>query len=420
MDKVSRWMMCAGVCALMLFTVAWNPFRNTSNTTADKKAPVMVSYHNEVAHYLAGTPVAGGPLDKLAVSSEYRRYSEAVDKLWGGYKSRNLDRIRSWSSSHLSGERVDTVLYPFSGPDILNALALFPQADSYILFGMENPGVFTDPRSLKGAEAIQGLWRLRDSLGQILNHNFFHTNIMKQNVGTDAYNMVNSIMQFFIVRSGYDVNRIRSVTVSEEGAVVDAHEGITAQKGGDQLKSPRAIEIWFSRPGENRIKKLLYVQVNLSDATFSKYSGLVKLLQSKRDYITILKAASYLLHRRQFDDIRRFLLSHSRMIVQDSSGIPYLYLKNGDWDVSLYGVYRGSIPLFRARSQPELEHDILSAREKGLNFQYGYTSARSHVAHLIVARKKQGVRFTAPVYDQNMDKGEETLLRGNKSVRIVY
>ncbi len=420
MNTISRWMVRAGVFALIFSAVAWNPFRNTTNTAAEKKAPPMVSYHNEVAHYLAGMPVAGGPFDRLAASSEYRRYRESVDKLWGGYKSRNLDRIRSWSSSHLSGEKADTVLYPFSGPDILNALALFPQADSYILFGMENPGVFTDPRSLGGAEAIQGLWRLRDSLGQILNHNFFHTNIMKQNVGTDAYNMVNSIMQFFIVRSGYDVSRIRSVTIGEDGAVVDAREKGGAQRDGDQLKSPRAIEIWFSRPGENRIKKLLYVQANLSDATFSKYSGLVKFLQSKRDYITILKAASYLLHRRQFDDMRRFLLSHSRMIVQDSSGIPYMYLKNGGWDVSLYGVYRGSIPLFRARSQPELERDMLLVREKNLNFQYGYTSARSHVAHLIVARRKQGMPFSAPAYDQNMEKGEETLLRGNRSIRIVY
>lgn len=302
------------------------------------------------------------------------------------------------------------VLYPFSGPDVLNALAFFPNASEYVLIGMEKPGRVFDLNSMPAEAVRRGLPTLNDSLRQILDHNFFHTNIMKKNVGSGPLNSVSAIMQFFIVRSGYEVTRVRNIRFAGDGAIVE----------DTGTADPVAIEIMFHARGGGNEKKVIFVRADLSDGHFSSNAGLVRFLQSRTDYITMLKAASYLMFRRQFDDIRRLILAHSAVIVQDSSGIPYHYLKNPAWEIALFGMYRGSIPLFRTRSQPELARDFASAGGRRLDFLYGYTSLRTGSAHLVVARKRPGVRFTPPVFDSNPAKGEETLMRGNRTERLYY
>lgn len=363
------------------------------------------------ARFVAGIAHDGNAAgDSFVKTALYREYSQSVDALWRSYEKKNHSKIISWSASHLQGVDAHTVLYPFSGPDVLNALAFFPNASEYVLIGMENPGRVFDLNSMPADAVRRGLSTLNDSLRQILDHNFFHTNIMKKNVGSGPLNSVSAIMQFFIVRSGYEVTRVRNIRFAGDGAIV---EDIGAA-------NPVAIEIMFRARRGGSEKKAVFIRADLSDGHFTRNTGLVRFLQSRTDYITMLKAASYLMFRRQFDDIRRLILAHSAVIVQDSSGIPYHYLKTPAWEVTLFGIYRGSIPLFRTRSQPELARDFASAGGRRLDFLYGYTSLRTGSAHLIVARKRSGVSFAPPVFDSNPELGEETFTRGARTERMYY
>ena len=69
---------------------------------------------------------------------------------------------------------------------------------------------------------------------------------------------------------------------------------------------------------------------------FSK-SGDFELTFSKGPGVTLLKAASYLMHSDNFSQVRGYLLAHSKVILEDDSGIPYRFFSNNKWNVRFVG-----------------------------------------------------------------------------------
>ena len=111
----------------------------------------------ETARFLAGKGVA--PDSKLAEHARaqfYADYSEQIATGWKHFQQPNLERMRTWWPTHAPAKYA-TVLYPFSGPDIANALAFFPDADTYLMFGLEPPGAIPDLEALKEDELSAGL-----------------------------------------------------------------------------------------------------------------------------------------------------------------------------------------------------------------------------------------------------------------------
>jgi hypothetical protein len=383
------------------------------------------NYYNLSAHYIAGIPIeSNDAIKKLTASREYHSFRKSAGSMWSGYQKRNLSKIHEFQEQYLSRIQGDVVFYPFSGPDILNALAFFPRAGTFIMVGMEPPGGFVDVVKLGAGNSVQGLIGLRESVRQILGHNFFHTKIMKRNVGTTALTSVASIMQFFIVRSGFHVASVRNITFSPEGDIIaDTARKSTsgAESKGAVTVYPKAVEIVFHKPGSAEMKKVIYVKADMADSSFYRYRGFIKYLLAKSDYITILKAASYLMFRRQFDDVRNIILNNSQIVVQDSSGIPYHFFKDGRWDITFFGRYVQPIPLFAVRHQSNLADDMSKGRNRQrLPFYYGYTSTRSTGAHLIIARKKSNAVNTAVVLDKNSYRGIETICQSGRTVIREY
>jgi hypothetical protein len=130
-----------------------------------------------------------------------------------------------------------------------------------------------------------------------------------------------------------------------------------------------------------------------------------KYLAAQGPWATFTKAASYLMYRRSFDDVRNAILDRSLTIVTESSGFPYHHLKSAvdDWEIELYGQYRGPIPLFGNRCQPDLHEDLVLGSIKAVPFKYGYYPG---VTHLILGKRKGAV---APMkFDERADVGWET------------
>ena len=71
------------------------------------------------------------------------------------------------------------IMYPFSGPDIMNAVTLFPKGKLYIMFGLEQPGIIPSPHNMTDKEIIAGLDGVKRSLSTIFKYNFFRTKGMK-------------------------------------------------------------------------------------------------------------------------------------------------------------------------------------------------------------------------------------------------
>lgn len=95
---------------------------------------------SDTARFLAGKGAA--PDSSLAAHAQtqaYTDYAEQIRSGWNQFEQPNLDRMRTWWTGRAPA-KYSTVLYAFSGPDIGNALVLFPDADSYLMFGLEAPG----------------------------------------------------------------------------------------------------------------------------------------------------------------------------------------------------------------------------------------------------------------------------------------
>ncbi len=312
--------------------------------------PVYAGY-NEDALFLAGKELpTTSSLALLQLSSNYQAHSLALQKVWTEYEMRYFIPMREWSLQELP-QRIplpSTICYLFSGPDILNPLALFSDAAStYLLCGKEPIGFITPPEQLSPEQLQQGLSTIREATQTALQFGYFITKEMRSQTTTGPFQ---GVLPLLLTLLSLTENRILSV---EELSL-----------GGTP-----GVRIRFISPSSTE-KTLYYAQYDLSNGngrTFFRW------LQHFMPAISYLKAASYLLHEENFSQTRNFLLQNSHAILQDDSGIPFRCFDNPNWTIYLFGDYKGPIELFR----PKYQADLAAAYQTSLlaapmNFGTGY------------------------------------------------
>jgi hypothetical protein len=85
---------------------------------------------NDVALYLAGMK----PDSFIAIPAKlqnlafYKRYCDTMNKGFSSMETNRLSKMREWAKTEMAPELANpkTVLYPFSGPDILHCVQFFP------------------------------------------------------------------------------------------------------------------------------------------------------------------------------------------------------------------------------------------------------------------------------------------------------
>jgi hypothetical protein len=102
-----------------------------------------------------------------------------------------------------------------------------------------------------------------------------------------------------------------------------------------------------------------------------------------------LKAASYLLHEPYFSRIRSFLLNYAISVLQDDSGIPFRFFRDGRWQLWLFGTYSGTLDIFAKYYQSDLQSAFATSRAAApLPFGTGY-KWRLGESNLMLAIKQQ-------------------------------
>ncbi len=87
--------------------------------------------------------------------------------------------------------------------------------------------------------------------------------------------------------------------------------------------------------------------------------------------MSLVKAASYLMHADGFSNVRNFLTEHSDILVQDDSGIP-LRAFDDHWRLRFFGNYVAPIELFQKHYQPDLAAAYARSNPADLGFAFGY------------------------------------------------
>jgi hypothetical protein len=326
----------------------------------------------ETARYLAGKGAAS--------DSHYAEYAEQIASDWKQFEQPNLERIRTWWTGR-GPATYSTVFYPFSGPDIANALAFFPDADSYLLFGLEAPGAIPDLRAMDDDAITSGLNELKASLSTVLQVNYFFTKAMEKKLGKGSFNSVTGLLLFFLAMSDCDVTGARKIAIDHDGALV---AGTTAGVPG--------IEITFRRH-RGKEQTLRYFMVNVADANLAKSSAsFLTYLERQGRFATVIKSAQYLMHKdgvaepQHFTQIRSRILAQSDFIVQDDSGIPLRLFTRDTWTLRFHGSYSAPTAEFSKYVQKDLKVEMNTNSTGKLPFSYGY-AYREGESNLMTAER---------------------------------
>ena len=382
-------------------------------TAAPARTAEMVSA-DDMAHFLAGLPVSPqSSLAPLTASASWQQYAHRFDSLFGREDRDTLSKVRAFSEAQLTNPH-DSMLYMFSGPDFLYATSFFPKASTYVLSGLEPVGNIPQLALLKrgSIEAVER--NMEISLNSILSFSFFITKKMKSELAAGPVYGTVPILYVFLARTGKTIHEVSLVALDEQGNIETAGApAAAAAPAADQTSivgesgnrpaahaprnTARGVKIVFSdddRPNQT----LYYFSTNLDDQGV-KSSGLLAFCDKLGPADSLIKSASYLMHRGGFAKVRNFLLDRSATILQDDTGIPVAYFDARKWRLRAFGRYIGPLPMFGVPAQPRMAQLFRNAAP--LDFGIGYRWHRNE-SNLLLAEK--------------ISPGTEPVLAGEKPV----
>ena len=323
------------------------------------------------AQILAGiTPPAGDPaLDRLVKLEAFAEHQKWMASHWGQARSR-ISAIESWRGQQvkISGANNKTLLYPFSGPDFLNAYAFFPDHPLYIFFSLERPGTLPDLESVTPAQFGKMLQDVRNAFRDIFERNYFITDYMSKQLTTPWIRGTVPVMATMMALMNLRIIRIEPIDLYPE--LTNSYEALEA-------KRPRrlmlGVRIDFSSANGGPLHQLYYFSVDAADKWLEFYPDFLDWVAQHRPASVLLKSASYLLHDSQFEKTRAMILSSADYVIQDDTGIPYRFLQQSPWRVRLYGRYHKPIKGLRYGYQADLESAYKAKSNlPELPFPFGY------------------------------------------------
>jgi hypothetical protein len=338
------------LCTLLLLLAgSWSP-------AADARA-------DATARLLAGLPMANTGVGVMASDPAWRAHAAEMEQAWQRLQRGQLDRIKVWAPQFMGAAYTDTgpMFYFFSGPDFLYAHALFPKAGTYILCGIEPVGEIPDVGALPRPVLHSALANLRKSLESSLNWSFFITKSMKTDLSQTQLSGTLPVLYVFLARAGCTLESVERMSLDKSGELSAGGAGSTA-----------GVKVVFTCSAGGPPQTLYYFCSNLENDGIKANPGFIKFCERQGPAVSLLKAASYLPHTGGFTRARDFLLTHSKAILQDDSGIPYKYLSDGKWRLRFGGQYAGPIAIFKQFEQHDLATAFAVSRPLPLEFGFGY------------------------------------------------
>jgi hypothetical protein len=342
---------------------------------------------NSTARLIAGLTPTHPDHQALAESPEWKAHSAKLQASWGWLRDHQIKPMMEWRDKMVPRgcPAGNTLLYPFSGPDFFNAYWLFPDCESFILFGLEPIGTPPAIEKMSAEQMTRLFTDVREAMANLLARNYFITSKMDKQMQAAELNGVVPIIMISMALAGVEVVRIaplRLAPAQDTAPLEDAESGVKLRR------RLRGITIEFRRPGAPMTQRVNYFSMDASNAGMVRYPQFRDYVRRLAPTTTLIKSASYLLHVGEFRRMRDLVLEASGYIVQDDTGIPYSILAKRGWEVSVYGRYEVPIPPFERHYQPDLAEAYDVQSPPPLSFRFGYRrSSGDDRAHIMVAQK---------------------------------
>src|SRR6266516_1180409 len=359
------WKRCARLPVIVALVSALSLYAQENPEVAPRAVPVAAG-PNHVARFLAGMPVPEtSPLAPLTRDPAWQAHAAFFEEQFSKLNLRQLQKLHAWQETYLpeSLQPIPVAVYMFSGPDFLYVDQFFPKAAVYVLCGKEAMGPPPDPLRITNLSGALG--NLENAMKSSLNTTYFITKDMKIDLHEQNLNGVLPILYTFIARADKSITSVIFGSLSSGGAFQEAAPG---KKGG----STPGVRIRYTDNQSGSAQTLYYFTTDISDGGIKATPGFLKFCQRLGTGASFLKSPSYLLFESGFATIRNFILDHSKMIVQDDSGIPLAYFDPNKWAVRFFGVYLGPIDMFKQHYKPRLREIYQQTNPPPLDFGFGY------------------------------------------------
>ena len=345
---------------------------------------------DDLAAFLCGRPGPSEVLKPLRETESWKGFAAYMDKNWAELEKKRLHPLQGWAASELaeanSGTRV--LFYPFGGPDLLTACLLFPAAETYVLVGLERVGNLPefDSRDTEGVRAY--LENLKPSLSDFFFKSYFITHKMDEELRRNKVDGVLPLICLFLKKAGMSIAEIKRVEFDENGELAERPYERAANK---RFTRPYGVRIAFIGSSFRGTKNVYYFSCDLSDERFMPGARFYAFLEKLGPLTTFVKSASYLLHYRDFANIRKLIMDRSPYILQDDTGIPYRFFSRRNWDIQLFGQYTKPPDDFTGVEQADLKAAYGDkSRVRELPFHLGYHWGSNLDSVLLIKRKAAG------------------------------
>lgn len=327
---------------------------------------------NNITAVLCGEKGKANDLNYLFDTLAWEKHSKFIDSSWKRLERKRLAAMQTWGRKEFekANNQINMVFYPFSGPDYLTAHAFFPDADKYVMLGLEPVGKLPDLKNFKPGDAAAYSADFKKSLGDIFDKSYFITRKMLSDFHSQKVNGLLPVLAFFIKKSGNDILDVKYLVRYNQDSISEV-----AYDYKNSEHKPFGVRVDFLQGGKQ--KSVYYFKYDVSNKKFNDTTAFYAYInKNTANCITYIKSASYLLHAGFMSNMRSLILKNSIAIIQDDTGIPFKYFEEEkNFDIKLYGQYTRPVSDFPYLSlqqplQEAFKRD--SAKVQKLPFHLGY------------------------------------------------
>lgn len=245
------------------------------------------------------------------------------------FPSDKQQKLQEFAKNNLA-EFSGHVFYPFGGPDVTYPLLMFSELSCLTLIGLEPA---EEPESIEVKLDDGAL----SNLSSLYKRSFFITDQMASGVRNVAALILKQLENLEATNI-----TVRSIACRDN-----------------------AVKFKFIFNGKERT--IHYYKAGLDNSQID-----IDFLNSLDSInVVFFKAASYLPHKRKFSKFRNFVLKNFENFVQDSTGIPYEYLKD-KFDLTLHGRYLKTYRFPGGFEQLSFRKYSEELNKQELSFSFGY------------------------------------------------
>jgi hypothetical protein len=245
------------------------------------------------------------------------------DEMVRHYQEKFVSKMTQWSESHLSGAQYSTAFYPFSGPDVVTVMSLYPKANYYVLVADQVPeyAYVTHPEKL---DSTSSAFECK-MLNNFSRRGYYLTNDLIGKNGPKPRFI--KLLIYNLAFAGAKVHAIKHLTINPDGLIL-----IT--KGGEE---PHGVRFLVDTK-DGRSVTVDYISANISDSGLETRPNFVKAFERKSSQVVLIKSASHLLQNSYFSTMKQVLIQHAQWITQDETGLDIIpYSEN--YDLQLFGKF---------------------------------------------------------------------------------